>query len=91
MPARPTRPQPRRNRSPGEDAAKRQRAVKALDLRIAGATYHQIAVQLDVSDYTAYHDVQDELGRLDAVAKEKAERLGGDGPPACPAPGEGTG
>jgi hypothetical protein len=49
--------------------------VKALDLRIAGATYRQIAAQLDVSEYTAYQDVQEELGRLDAVATKKAERL----------------
>jgi hypothetical protein len=27
-----------------------------------------------VSECTAYHDVQDELGRLDAIGKEKAER-----------------
>src|SRR5262245_26152370 len=70
MPGRQTR----RNRPPGEDAAKRERAVKALDLRIAGATYRRIGAQLGVSECTAYHDVQDELGRLDALGKEKAER-----------------
>jgi len=75
MPARRPRPKKPRNRPPGEDAVKRERAVKALDLRIAGATYRQIGAQLDVSEYTAYHDVQDELGRLDATLKEKAERL----------------
>lgn len=31
--------------------------------------------QLGVSPVTAYHDVQDELGRLDAVVGKKAERL----------------
>jgi hypothetical protein len=44
-------------------------------LRIAGATYRQIGKQLTVSEKTAYLDVQAELGRLDAIAKEKAERL----------------
>ena len=68
MPGRQTR----RNRPPGEDAAKRDRAVKALDLRIGGATYRQIGAHLGVSECTAYHDVQDEL---DAIGKEKAERL----------------
>src|SRR5262245_60858052 len=67
--------QTHRNRPPGEDAAKRDRAVKALELRIAGATYRQIGAQLGVSECTAYYDVQDELGRLDAIGKEKAERL----------------
>jgi len=62
-------------RPPGEDAAKCDRAVKALDLRIAGATYRQIAAQLNVSEKTAYYDVQDELGRLDKVREDKAERL----------------
>jgi len=64
-----------RNRPPGDDAMRSDRAVKALDLRIAGVTYRQIAAQLDVSEKTAYYDVQDELGRLDKVSKEKAERL----------------
>ena len=75
MPARRTRPKKPRNRPPGEDAVKRKRAAQALDLRIAGATYRQIGAQLGVSEYTAYHDVQDELGRLDATLTEKAERL----------------
>jgi hypothetical protein len=64
-----------RNRPPGEDAAQRERASKALDLRIAGATYRQIGKQLTVSEKTAYLDVQAELGRLDTVVKVKAERL----------------
>jgi DNA-binding CsgD family transcriptional regulator len=64
-----------RNRPPGKDAAKRDRAIKALELRIAGATYRQIGAQLGVSECTAYHDVQEELGRLDTIGKEKAERL----------------
>jgi len=44
-------------------------------LRIAGGTYRAIGQQLGVSEYAAYHDVQDELGRLDAIVKKKAERL----------------
>jgi hypothetical protein len=75
MPARKARPPSRRNRRHGEDAAQRDRAVKALDLRIAGATYRQIGAQLGVSESTAYLDVQEELGRLDTVATKKAERL----------------
>ena len=62
-------------RPPGEDAKTRARARQALTLRIAGATYRDIAIQLGVSEKTAYYDVQDELGRLDAVIKAKAERL----------------
>jgi hypothetical protein len=48
MPARKTRTKKAkkpRNRPPDEEAAKRDRAVKALDLRIAGATYRQIAAE----------------------------------------------
>jgi len=64
-----------RKRPPGEDAAKLDRMAKALDLRIAGATYSQIGRQLEVSEKTAYLDVQAGLGRLDTVTKQKAERL----------------
>ena len=52
-----------------------QRAQQALDLRIAGATYRQIAGQLAVSLKTAYLDVQTALGALDAVVATTAERL----------------
>lgn len=78
MAARKTPPPRRRkprNRPPGEDAKKRDRAARALELRIAGATYRQIGAQLEVSEKAAYYDVQDALGTLDAVVKEKAERL----------------
>jgi hypothetical protein len=74
-PAPPPRRRPHRNRPRGEDAKKRERALKALDLRIAGATYRQIAAQLGVREFAAFHDVQDELGRLDPVIKGRAERL----------------
>src|SRR5262245_36652802 len=69
-----TRKQPAR-RPRGEDAAKRDRAVKALELRIAGGTYRAIGQQLGISEYAAYYDIQDELGRLDQVCQKKAERL----------------
>lgn len=59
----------------GQAEAKRVRAVKSLDLRIAGATYRQIGQQLAVSERTAYYDVQDELGRVDKVRLGKGERL----------------
>jgi hypothetical protein len=72
-------PKPRRsqhrNRPIGEDAARRERAGHALDLRIAGASYRQIARRLNIADATAYGAVQEELGRLDALNREKAERL----------------
>jgi hypothetical protein len=51
------------------------RADQALDLRIAGATYRQIAAQLHCSAKTAYFDVQTALGALDAVIAKKAERV----------------
>jgi hypothetical protein len=71
-------PRPRKKRSHrprGEDAKKRARANQALELRIAGATYRQIAAQLGVSEKAAYYDVQDELGRLDPIIHGQAERL----------------
>lgn len=75
MKAKKPRRSPPRNRPRGEDAARRERAAKALDLRIAGASYRQIARQLDISLAAAYDDVQEELGRLDSLNGEKAERL----------------
>ena len=50
--------------------------ARALDLRIAGATYRQIGVQLGVSEKTAYLDVQEELG---------AARCAGEGARRAPA------
>ena len=68
-------PRPARNRPPGDDAKRLTRVQQALELRIAGATYRQIAVQLAVNERTAYYDVQTALGTLDAVVKQKVERL----------------
>ena len=64
-----------RNRPLGEDAKRRDRAAKALELRILGASYRQIAAQVGISERTAYLDVQDELARLDKLIHGKAERL----------------
>lgn len=64
-----------RRRPKGEDAAISERAGKALDLRIAGASYRQIGAQLAVSERTAFYDVQTALASLDAVNAKKAERL----------------
>jgi hypothetical protein len=69
------RRRPSRKRPPGDDAKRLTRAHQALELRIAGGTYRQIAGQLAVNERTAYYDVQAALASLDAVAKEKAERL----------------
>jgi hypothetical protein len=66
---------PARNRPPGHDAKARERALRALALRIAGCTYRQIAGQLAVNERTAYYDVQNELGALDPVIGKTAERL----------------
>lgn len=40
------------------DAEQDARSLAALDLRLAGASYRQIALQLQVSVGTAFHDVQ---------------------------------
>jgi DNA-binding CsgD family transcriptional regulator len=59
----------------GQVEAKSERAVKALDLRIKGYTYRQIAKALGCGEKTAYYDVQNALGTLDGVKKEVAEQL----------------
>jgi len=64
-----------RNRPAGEEAVRRVRAHRALELRIGGAQYRAIATTLGVSLQTAYADVQAELGRLDAASQAKVERL----------------
>jgi hypothetical protein len=50
---------------------RRERVGHALDLRIADGSYRQIARRLNIADATVQH----ELGRLDALNREKAERL----------------
>ena len=56
------------------------RSTVATDSRHCGQTTPvrfggQIARQLNIADATAYADVQEELGRLDARNGQKAERL----------------
>jgi hypothetical protein len=59
----------------GQREQKAARALQALDLRIAGGTYRQIARQLGVNEKTAFYDVQGALASLDAVKAKTAERL----------------
>lgn len=59
----------------GDKEAKAVRAQKSLDLRIAGASYREIGKKLQVSEKTAFYDVQHELARLDPVKRDLAERL----------------
>ena len=58
----------------GPDPKTKARWPEALDLRIAGATYRQIAAQMGINLQVAYAAVQGALGELDALTKEKAER-----------------
>ena len=51
------------------------RRVRALSLRLSGASYREIAAELDVSLRRAYLDVQQELAILDPITKATAERL----------------
>ena len=64
-----------RKRPKGEDAARTARATEALDLRIAGHGYRQTAALLGVSLHAAWDLVQRALGEVDALNKQKAERL----------------
>ena len=52
-----------------------ERRAKALSLRIAGASYQQIAEALGCSVGAAHKYVKTELERLDRIAKERAEEL----------------
>ena len=55
--------------------ARRVRMIKALDLRIAGATYRQIGKEFGVSYVQAYRDVTDLLAEESKRAAEKADHL----------------
>ena len=58
----------------GPDPKTKARWPEALDLRIAGGTYRQIAAQMGIDLKAAYEAVQGALGELDAITKVKAER-----------------
>ena len=59
----------------GQSEKAAERAHRALDLRIAGATYRQIGKELGVSYQSAFTDVQGALAELDVLTKDRAERL----------------
>ena len=64
-----------RNVPTGHESRKAVRTGRALDLRIAGWTYREIAARLGSSVKTVYFDVQEKLGVLDHENSERAERL----------------
>lgn len=82
---RPTRPRPprkaanvpksQRQRPPhtGEDERIVARRVQAFELRKAGASYRQIAQQLEVDVATAWDDVQAEMADLRTLTVKLAE------------------
>ena len=59
----------------GQSEGAAERRHRALDLRIAGATYRQIGQQLGVSYQTAYRDVDESLSELAELQRGKAEKL----------------
>lgn len=70
-----SRPNRHNKNDKGQQVIKAQRRTQALDLRVLGASYRDIARTLGVSERTAYLDVQDGIALLDAVTKERAERV----------------
>ena len=58
----------------GQHAKKALRQNAALDLRLLGHSYRAIAAECGVNESTAYHDVQNALGLLDAIRRDKAEQ-----------------
>ena len=56
-------------------AAVAERRQRALDLRIAGVRYRQIAKELGISHQLAFHDVQVSLGELAKLSGQKAEKV----------------
>lgn len=57
----------------GAKARKREREKRALTLRKQGASYRDIGDALDVSEKTAYYDVQKALSRVVALTARQAE------------------
>lgn len=62
------------SRKKGPEPATIARRPEALQLRIAGATYRQIAAQMGIDLRLAYEAVQGALGELDETCKRLAER-----------------
>jgi hypothetical protein len=58
-----------------QDAERTVRRHEALKLKIAGATYEQIALQMGVSKATAYYDVHEALGEYDEEMRKLAPRV----------------
>jgi hypothetical protein len=67
--------QPERPRHAGEDEVIAERRVRAFGLRKAGASYRQIAQQLNVGVNTAWADVNAELMELRAQTTADAEAV----------------
>lgn len=61
--------------SKGEVEARKERQIRAFELRKAGQSYRTIAAQLGVSVRTAYDDIQDVTQQLNTQLREEAEQL----------------
>jgi hypothetical protein len=59
----------------GQRETKAARSLESLNLRRIGYSYREIGKKLEVSEATAFRDVQEALSALDPVRKESAERL----------------
>jgi FixJ family two-component response regulator len=59
----------------GTNATIAVRQQAALEYRVSGFTYRQIAAQLGVSEKTAYYDVQGSIDNIEAIKSEKAEQI----------------
>ena len=58
----------------GQHAKKALRQNAALELRMLGLSYRAIATDCGVNESTAYSDVQNAIGLLDNIRREKAEQ-----------------
>ena len=57
----------------GQHAKKALRQNAALELRMLGLSYRAIATDCGVNESTAYSDVQNAIGLLDDIRRDKAE------------------
>jgi hypothetical protein len=58
----------------GQHATKALRQNAALELRTLGYSYRAIATKCGVNESTSYGDVQNAIGLLDNIRREKAEQ-----------------